>query len=199
MTVLAAEAAEGAGEGAATRTGASRRARRGRQQLRQRRVVRRTPIEGEMGGTQTETETYGPSRPGRAQQAARAYGAQAAEVGRRGQIVPGRPAHQGAILAEFLVCILVISLAPLATGGDGTGTGPSPYGVNDLKRLAALGAVFFGLALVPGDNGSKVAAWLGFLLLLIVLMNTLNTGKLKAVLDVFNPGGSQPPGATTTG
>jgi hypothetical protein len=93
--------------------------------------------------------------------------------------------------------VLVIFLAPMATGGTSTGAGPSPYGANDLKRLAALGAVFFGLALIPGENGSKVSAWLGFLIMLVVLMNTLQTGQLKAVLDVFSQGGSQPPGATT--
>lgn len=187
MVFVAGEAAEGAGERAAGR----RAARRG-ERMRSRRVTTRTPIEGEIGGTRTETQTFGPRQ--RQDGLSSGYARQARDVGRNARVVPGgRPSHQGAILAEFIVCILIISLAPIATGGSGTGL--SPYSANDLKRMAAIGAVYFGLALVPGDNGSKVAAWLGFLVLIVLLMNSLP--QMKSVLDVFSQGGTAPPGATT--
>ena len=195
MAIMAGEAiTEGGTSG--MRASSARRARRGRQQVRSRRVVRRTPIDGEMGGTQIETEVYGP-QPGRGNRYAREYGRQAREVGRNAQLAPGRSSHQGAILAEFLICILILLIAPIAKPSGGTGL--SPYGVNDVKRFAATGVVFFGLALVPGENGSKVAAWLGGLVTLVILMNSVQAGSLQSIVGIFSQGGTEPPGATDTG
>jgi hypothetical protein len=194
MAVMAGEAiTEG---GTAGMRGAAARRRRPRGQPRSRRVTRRTPIEGEAGGTQVETETYGP-RPRRGGGYASQYGSQAKYVAGNAQLTPGRSTYQGAILAEFLVCIAILLLAPIASPQGGTGL--SPYAVDDLKRFGALGVVFFGLALVPGENGSRVGAWLGFLVMLVTLMRAVNAGSLKSITDIFSQGGTQPPGATTGG
>ena len=171
---MAAEAAEGAGEGAAVGAAAgSEEAGAGGGAARVRRRRRQQP---------------------RGRRYAQQYGQQARQVGRRARFAPGRSSHQGAILAEFLVCIAIIVLTPIATGGSG---GLSPYAVSDLKRMAAIAVVFFGLALVPGDNGSRVAAWLGFLVMLVLLMNDLS--GLSTVLGIFSAGGTEPPGATSPG
>ena len=132
----------------------------------------------------------------RARDAGTAYAGQARQVARGAQLAPGRSAHQGAILAEFLTAMVIIIVAPIAKPESGN-VGVSPYAARDLKRIGAVGAVYFGLALVPGENGSRVAAWLGGLVLLIIAMRAVSSGELKSIVDIFSAGGTQPPGATT--
>ena len=77
MAIMAGEAiTEGGTSG--MRAASAKRARRGRQQLKSRKVTRRRPIGGEMGGTEVETETYGPGPRGRGRDYASRYGQQAA-------------------------------------------------------------------------------------------------------------------------
>jgi hypothetical protein len=169
MTVMVAEAAEGAGEGAAVGSGAAKRGRRPRRH--------RVYYNEDAGGFEPgpdEGDSGGSKRP----------------TGDRRIDVPYGPYH-GVILAEFLITLLVITLVPLATGGSANSQAkgsPSPYDVNDLKQLAATGGVFFILALIPGQQGSRLAAWLGGLITIAVLMSKIGTGGLGAVAAAVAPG-----------
>lgn len=109
--------------------------------------------------------------------------------GRRKSIGAGR--YQPVILAEFLVAVLVISIPPLAKGGDPTAQAkgsPSPYSTDTLKQLIAAGAVYFILALLSGSQKlGRYAAWFGGLTLLgIGLLQTAN-GDLTALFKIFGP------------
>src|SRR5260370_636330 len=65
--------------------------------------------------------------------------------------LPGSHSYQPVILAEFLVAVVVVSTGPLAKGGtpEAQAKGsPSPYSVNTLKQLVAIGGGDFVLALL---------------------------------------------------
>jgi hypothetical protein len=98
--------------------------------------------------------------------------------------------YQGAILAEFLVVVLVVAFAPIATGPKDDKGGPSPYRVGDLAQLAALGVVYFLLAVWSGTGKGRFAAWFGFLVLLAVLFKKTASGELNA--EVAPLTGKQP-------
>lgn len=115
-------------------------------------------------------------------------------LGGKGKSI-GAGRYQPVILAEFLVAVLVVSIPPLAKGGDATAQAkqsPSPYSTDTLKQLIAVGAVYFILALLSGSQRlGKFAAWFGGLTLLgIGLLQTAN-GDLTALFKIFGPG--QPP------
>ena len=130
---------------------------------------------------------------------------------RQARIPSGANRYQGAILAEFLVVVLVVAFAPLATGPKDDKGGPSPYRVSDLAQLAALGLVYFLLALWSGAGKGRPAAWFGFLILLAVLFKKTASGELNAEIrpftgkqqpaDEFGGGdiGTQPPSGPPTG
>jgi hypothetical protein len=115
--------------------------------------------------------------------AASRYGAHARNVGQQ-QITPGGRNYQGAILAEFLVAVVVVAFLPLASGpGDGK-QGPSPYRVNDMIQLVAIGAVYFILALFSsGERSGRVVAWFGGLLVLGILIAKTGSGQLSAAVS----------------
>jgi hypothetical protein len=194
MAIMAGEAIEEGGQ-ASMASAAAKRRRRPRQGDYRRTTTRtRRPLGGEMGGTEdTTVSEYERGQAPRGQRYAQRYGQQAQYVAQHGRLTGGRPAHQGAILAEFLVCIAIIALFPIVSPSPGSTV--SPYAVTDLKKMGAIGVVFFGLALVPGDNGSRVAAWAGFLVMIVLLMNDLPA--LTQVLGIFSSGGTEPPGATS--
>ena len=103
----------------------------------------------------------------------------------------GAGRYQPVILAEFLIAVLVISIPPLAKGGDKTAqakASPSPYSTDTLKQLIAAGAVYFILALMSGSQKlGKFSAWFGGLTLLgIGLLQTAN-GDLQALFKIFGP------------
>lgn len=208
MAIMAPELAEaageavGAGEGA---TGAGRAAGgRARARAKSSAAAARRAANYQWAAEPAPPPEPGPGffdRGGRGQdyavQGAQGFGRQGRSVAMTGNLTGGRSSHQGAILAEFVVAIALVSLAPIASDNTGTGTGASPYQANDLKRLVLIGVVYFGLALVPGENGSKVAAWLGFLVLIALGMGMMNAGTLTSVVGMFSPGGTAPPGSTS--
>jgi len=118
--------------------------------------------------------------------------------------------YQGAILAEFLIAALIVAFAPIAAGPKDDKGGPSPYRVGDLAQLAALGVVYFLLAVWSGTGKGRMAAWFGFLILLAVLFRKTASGELNAEAapltgkqpkDEFGGGdiGTQPPSGPPTG
>lgn len=133
----------------------------------------------------------------RGTRAARSAGRTAAQA----RVVPGNRQYQPVILAEFLVAALLISVAPLATGGSPAAKAkgsPSPYDTGDLKQLVAVGAVYFVLALVSSGNHGRLAAWLGGLILIAIGMSKAGQAQLGAVFKTAGakqPAGQQPSGA----
>lgn len=116
-------------------------------------------------------------------------GARAARDAARARIPTGDRQYQGVILAEFLVAVLIVGVAPLARGKaaqDVTG-GPSPYGPDDVKQLAALGAVYFVLALLSSGKHGRMAAWFGGLVLVAIGLSETTSGGLPAIFGIFQP------------
>jgi hypothetical protein len=92
--------------------------------------------------------------------------------------------YQGAILAEFLVAVLVVAFLPLASGPTDGKKGPSPYRVTDITQLVAIGAAYFILALFSGgDRSGRIVAWFGGLLLLGILFTKVGSGQLSAAVS----------------
>lgn len=138
-------------------------------------------------------------RNARTRPASGSAGAPASTPGRRGPTVQpvvglggrggggslgGGRNYQGAILAEFLVAVVVVAFLPLASGpGDGK-QGPSPYRVNDMIQLVAIGAVYFILALFSsGERSGRIVAWFGGLLVLGILIAKVGSGQLSAAVS----------------
>jgi hypothetical protein len=153
------------------------------------------------------TAVRGASTAGRARSGARAararYAAVPDPVKQRGRNaarsasrarIPGGRNYQPVILAEFVVAVLVIALAPIAKQSQqqaGT-TFKTPYNPNHLKQLVAAGVVYFVLALFSGGRHGRVAAWFGGLVLLgIGFMETVS-GGLAAEFKIFGPGAPPP-------
>ena len=115
------------------------------------------------------------------------YAAAGGGLARTGRLTPGGRNYQGVILAEFLVAVLLVAFTPLATGGEWKGTGPSPYTVNDLGQLAAIGAVYFLLALFSGgERSGRIVAWLGGLILLGLGFRKFAKGDITAVTTALS-------------
>jgi hypothetical protein len=153
--------------------------------------------------TSGETAVAGTAAAGRTRagsaQAAQAAGAlpppqgrdHARKAGRKalGARLPGGRNYQPVILAEFLVAIIVVALAPIAKGGTDTARAkgsPSPYDTNTLKQLLMLGVVYFILALLSsGKQLGRASAWFGALVLLAVGVQQTVNGGFAAVLRMF--------------
>jgi hypothetical protein len=109
--------------------------------------------------------------------------------------VPGGRNYQPVILAEFLVAIIVVALAPIAKGGTDTAKAkgsPSPYDTNTLKQILLIGVVYFILALLSsGRQLGRLSAWFGALVLLAIGVQQTVNGGFAAVLRMFglNVGG----------
>jgi len=105
--------------------------------------------------------------------------------GRGGGSMRGGRSYQGVILAEFLVAVLVVAFLPLAAGAPNDGkAGPSPYRVNDMIQLVAIGAVYFILALFSGgERSGRVVAWFGGLLTIGILIAKVGSGQLSAAVS----------------
>jgi hypothetical protein len=101
------------------------------------------------------------------------------------QVTPGGRNYQGVILAEFLLAVVVVAFLPLAAGQPDDGkAGPSPYRVNDMIQLVAIGAVYFVLALFSsGERSGRVVAWFGGLLTLGILIAKTHSGQLSAAVS----------------
>jgi hypothetical protein len=109
----------------------------------------------------------------------------------RARLPTGNRQYQGVIVAEFLTAILIVALAPLARGkaAQDTGTGPSPYGVDDVKQLAGIGAIYFVLALLSSGKWGRLSAWLGGLILVAIGLGQTSSGGLPAIFGIFQPAG----------
>jgi hypothetical protein len=109
--------------------------------------------------------------------------------------IPGGRNYQPVILAEFLVAVVVVALAPVAKGGSDTSKAkgsPSPYDTSTLKQILLIGVVYFILALLSsGKNLGRVSAWFGGLVLVGVGVQQTVNGGFAAVLKMFglNVGG----------
>jgi hypothetical protein len=106
-------------------------------------------------------------------------------LGGRGGSTGGGRNYQGAILAEFLVAVIVVAFLPLASGAPDDGkAGPSPYRVTDMIQLVAIGAVYFILALFSsGERSGRIVAWFGGLLTLGILIAKVGSGQLSAAVS----------------
>src|SRR5712664_1509047 len=117
--------------------------------------------------------------------------------------LPGSHSYQPVILAEFLVAVVVVAVSPVAKGGtpESQAKGsPSPYSVNTLKQLVAIGGVYFVLALLASSRrAGRMAAWFGGLVLLGLGFTQLANGDLQALFKIFGPGASPAPAAQGTG
>ena len=114
-------------------------------------------------------------------------GRSAARAADRARLPTGDRAYQGAILAEFVIAVIVVSTGPLVNPPqDGKG-GPSPYRVNHMRQLVGIGIVYFILALLSSGRHGRVAAWFGGLVLLGLGFTQLANGDLTAFFHVFDP------------
>jgi len=139
---------------------------------------------GEAGAGAGLRSRAGQQAKARAQQLPGQYAGYGREIGRQ-RLTPGARNYQGAILAEFLVAVLVVAFLPLASGrpNDDKG-GPSPYRVTDMTQLVAIGAVYFLLALFSGgERSGRIVAWFGGLLLLGILFAKVGSGQLSAAVS----------------
>lgn len=116
-------------------------------------------------------------------------GSRAARDAGRARLPTGDRQYQGVILAEFLVAVLIVSVAPLARGkgAQDASTGPSPYGPDDIKQLAGIGAVYFILALLSSGKHGRFAAWFGGLVLVAIGLSQTTSGGLPAIFGIFQP------------
>ena len=120
----------------------------------------------------------------------------------RGARIPGARSYQPAILAEFLIAVLVVALVPIAKPREGKGL--SPYSAGDMSRFMAIGAVYFILALMSSSPRlGRFAAWFGGLILLGIFFVETDQGNITPLFGIFTGGyaqskestaGSQPSG-----
>jgi hypothetical protein len=185
MAVMIPEAAEAVTSGEAAVSGASAAARRKTVQA-----------------TYTSRTEAPPRRPqagqGRGQRVTPAVNLPSGRKAGRNALrasVPGGRNYQPVILAEFLVAIIVVALAPVAKGGTDTAKAkgsPSPYDTNTLKQILLIGVVYFILALLSsGQKLGRFSAWFGALVLVAVGVQQTVNGGFAAVLKMFglNVGG----------
>jgi hypothetical protein len=115
--------------------------------------------------------------------------------------LPGSHSYQPVILAEFLVAVVVVATGPVAKGGTATAqakSSPSPYSVDTVKQLVAIGVTYFVLALLASSRrAGRFAAWFGALILLGLGFTQLASGDLTAIFKVFGPG--EPGGTAAAG
>lgn len=84
--------------------------------------------------------------------------------------IPRQPIHrtnyQPIILMEFVACILLTAITPIATKKDQQGL--SPYAGKDIVKLSAITVLYLILAMlsVGGPKPGRFAAWFGGLILL---------------------------------
>ena len=129
----------------------------------------------------------------RARAGAQRYAGQARYVGQNARITPGSRGYQPVILAEFVAAAAIIAVVPIASGGSPAAQAkgsPSPYDTTDLRQLAAVGVVYFVLALISSGNSGRLAAWFGGLVLIVLALGKVAHGDLSAT--VRNLSGPKP-------
>jgi hypothetical protein len=144
-------------------------------------VQRRTPINGEMGGTQTETTTY------------EAPSGSESSRGRRSSARGYNPVNMadkstgsvGGLEAEFLICLVILVLVMFA---NSTATFGDKI-MSLMKRGALTCLLFFILAIVSniGPNAARVAKVFGALIIVAILLTS-------ALYQAPTTSGGQPSG-----
>ena len=95
----------------------------------------------------------------------------AQEVSRASAVAPtqsvGRQNYQPIILMEYIGCLLLTAVTPIATKKSATGL--SPYAGADMVKLASITLLYFILAAlsVGGRGPGRMAAWFGGLILIV--------------------------------
>jgi hypothetical protein len=116
--------------------------------------------------------------------------------------LPGSHSYQPVVLAEFVVAVVIVATGPIAKGGSPEAQAkgsPSPYSVNTLKQLVAIGGVYFVLAILASSRrAGRYAAWFGGLVLVVLGLAELASGELSAVFGIFGPASTAAPGAAIT-
>lgn len=199
MAAVIPEAAEAVSSGTEAVEGASARAAEG---PRTRRARTRTA-----GADRSRAQSRAFSQAGGQQQTQQKSRSRSRSKASRGILkarLPGSHSYQPVILAEFVVAVVIVSVSPLAKGGTTEAqakNSPSPYSVNTLKQLVAIGGVYFVLALLASSQrAGRYAAWFGGLVLIALGLAETVTGDLTAVFKVFGPAATStaPTEATTT-
>jgi hypothetical protein len=167
--------------------------RRTQSETTHRRVVqRRTPIDGEMGGTQTETVTMFTRQP---QQTSNGVSARVRDsAGNVRQYSPTRTGEKvggvGLLEAEFIACEFIIFIGLFAD----TTTAYGDKILSIMKRSLLTGILFFFLALASsaGPNAVKVAKGLGALITVTMLITS------PGIISFFDNLAKEPFTATAT-
>lgn len=181
-----------AGEGALSGASAARAAKGPGRARKTAQPVRAVPLgEGQQQGRQG-------GQPRGGQQRDRQFSRRLKKTG-RGALkarLPGSHSYQPVILAEFVTAIIVVSTGPVAKGGtpEAQAKGSaSPYSVNTLKQLIAIGMVYFILALLASSRrAGRLAAWFGGLILLGLGFAEYANGDLTAFFKIFGPAATGP-------
>ena len=106
------------------------------------------------------------------------------------QVAPTQPIrrtnYQNVIIVEFVACILLTALTPVATKTEADGL--SPYAGKDIVKLGAITLLYFILAAIAVANQSaaRFAAWFGGLILITDGM--LEASNLAKDFAVFTGG-----------
>jgi hypothetical protein len=93
------------------------------------------------------------------------------------------------ILAEFLLAVVVVALAPIAKGGTATAKAKgsaSPYDTGSLKQILMIGLSYFILALLSsGRTTGRYAAWFGGLMLVGIGVQQTVNGGIAGIFKMF--------------
>lgn len=163
-----------AAEGAVADAGAARTAKAAKSKPGTRTTSKGTTIVRGSGGSKVSTSREGqrampkPEPAPEPEPAGKSRRQRASEFGQRH--VPREPIHrtnyQPIILMEFVACILLTAITPIATKKDTQGL--SPYAGKDIVKLSAITVLYLILAMlsVGGPKTGRFAAWFGGLILL---------------------------------
>lgn len=103
--------------------------------------------------------------------------------------LPGDRSYQPAILAEFLIAVLVVALVPIARPREAKTL--SPYNAGDMYRFFAIGALYFILALMSSSARlGRFAAWFGGFILLVIGLGEVAEGNITPLFKVFTGPGA---------
>jgi hypothetical protein len=109
----------------------------------------------------------------------------------------GRSNYQPIILMEYVGCLLLTAVTPIATKKNATGL--SPYAGADMVKLASITLLYFILAAMStgGRGPGRVAAWFGGLILIVDGM--LEASNIAKDFGLFTGGLAAAAAGTSTG
>lgn len=108
----------------------------------------------------------------------------------------GRQNYQPIILMEYIGCLLLTAVTPIATKKSATGL--SPYAGADMVKLASITLLYFILAAlsVGGRGPGRMAAWFGGLILIVDGM--LEASNIAKDFGLFTGGLASAASGTST-